>query len=151
PQRRNPPQLPRRRHSRLHRPQPPQPHRHPHSRRRHLLRRAPLSRPPPAPPHPPAPSNPLDLRAAVPMTEALPPVANPAVDADGNVYATVSGPRGQAVPVSIFQIQRDFQMRPFVRDVMNVTGIAFGPDASLSASPRAEGTVYRISQEGAAS
>src|SRR5271154_3382311 len=96
-------------------------------------------------------SNPLNLRIAVPMAENLHPVANPAVDADGNVYATVSGARGQTVPVSIFQIQRDFQVRPFVRDLLNATGIAFGPDGFLYASSRAEGTVYRISPEGAIS
>jgi hypothetical protein len=96
-------------------------------------------------------SNPLNLRIAVPMAENLHPVANPAVDADGNVYATVSGERGQAVPVSIFQIQRDFQMRPFVRDLLNATGLAFDSDGYLYASSRAEGAVYRISPEGAIS
>jgi len=96
-------------------------------------------------------SNPLHLRVAVPMAENLHPVANPAVDAHGNVYATVSGERGQAVPVSIFQIQRDFQIRPFVRDLLNATGLAFDPEGYLYASSRAEGTVYRISPEGAVS
>jgi len=96
-----------------------------------------------------AESNALNLRVAVPMAENLHPVANPAVDADGNVYATVSGQRGQAVPVSIYQIQRDFQVRPFVRDLLNATGLAFGPDGFLYASSRAEGTVYRISPDGA--
>ncbi len=98
-----------------------------------------------------AASNPLNLRVAVPMAENLHPVANPAVDADGNVYATVSGPRGQAVPVSVFQIQRDFQIRPFVRDLLNATGLAFDADGFLYASSRAEGAVYRISPEGAIS
>lgn len=96
-------------------------------------------------------SNGLNLRVAVPMTENLHPVANPAVDAIGNVYATVSGTRGQAVPVSIFQIQRDFQIRPFVREILNATGLAFDPDGNLYASSRAEGTVYRISPAGAVS
>src|SRR6202042_3099924 len=96
-------------------------------------------------------SNPLSLRVAVPMAENLHPVANPAVDADGNVFATLSGSRGQATPVSIFKIQRDFQITPFVRDLMNPTGLAFGPDGYLYASSRAEGTVYRISPEGAIS
>jgi hypothetical protein len=96
-------------------------------------------------------SNPLNLRVAVPMAENLHPVANPAVDAEGNVYATVSGARGQAVPVSIFQVQRDFQIRPFVRDLMNATGLAFDAEGYLYASSRAEGTVYRISPEGAVS
>ncbi len=96
-------------------------------------------------------SNPLELRVAVPMAENLHPVANPAVDADGNVYATFSGGRGQSVPVSIFSIATDFQVRPFVRDLMNATGLAFGADGYLYVSSRAEGTVYRVSPEGAIS
>jgi len=96
-------------------------------------------------------SNALDLRVAVPMAENLHPVANPAVDADGNVYATVSGGRGQSVPVSIFSVARDFQVRPFVRDLLNATGLAFDTAGYLYASSRAEGTVYRISPEGAIS
>ncbi|HEV2709373.1 MAG TPA: gluconolaconase [Edaphobacter sp.] len=98
-----------------------------------------------------AASNPFSLRIAVPMAENLHPVGNPAVDTDGNVYATLSGSRGQVTPVSIFKIQRDFQMTPFVRDLLNPTGLAFAPDGYLYASSRAEGTVYRISPEGAIS
>jgi sugar lactone lactonase YvrE len=93
-------------------------------------------------------SNALELRVAVPMAENLHPVANPAVDADGNVYATVSGQRGRSVPVSVFSIARDFQVRPFVRDLMNATGMAFDADGFLYVSSRAEGTVYRVSQSG---
>jgi hypothetical protein len=96
-------------------------------------------------------SNALDLRVAVPMAESLHPVANPAVDADGNVYATVSGTRGQSVPVSVFSIAQDFQVRPFVRDLLNATGLAFDAHGYLYASSRAEGTVYRISPGGAIS
>jgi hypothetical protein len=96
-------------------------------------------------------SNPLELRVAVPMAESLHPVANPAVDAEGTVFATFSGPRGQAVPVSVFSIARDFQMRPFVRELLNATGLAFGRDGYLYVSSRAEGTVYRVSPEGAMS
>jgi sugar lactone lactonase YvrE len=96
-------------------------------------------------------SNALPLSVAVPMAENLHPVANPAVDADGNVYATVSGARGQSVPVSVFSIARDFQVRPFVRELMNATGLAFGADGYLYVSSRAEGTVYRVSPSGAMS
>ena len=93
-------------------------------------------------------SNPLPVRIAVPMAENLHPVANPAVDANGNVFATVSGSRGQQVPVAIFCIQRDLQVRPFVRDLLNATGLAFGPDGHLYCSSRAEGAIYRISPSG---
>jgi sugar lactone lactonase YvrE len=96
-------------------------------------------------------SNPMPLHVAVPMAENLHPVANPAVDLDGNVYATLSGSRGQQMPVSIFKIERDFQLRPFVRDLLNPTGLAFDADGYLYASSRAEGTVYRISPGGAVS
>ncbi len=96
-------------------------------------------------------SNPLRLRVAVPMADNLHPVANPAVDSSGNIFVTFSGQRGQAVPVSVFRIERDFQMRPFVRDLLNATGLAFGPDGHLYVSSRAEGAVYRISPDGAVS
>jgi hypothetical protein len=96
-------------------------------------------------------SNSLELRVAVPMAENLHPVANPAVDADGNVYATVSGARGQSVPVSVFSIARDFEVRPFVRDLLNATGLAFDAAGYLYVSSRAEGTVYRVSPAGAIS
>ena len=94
-------------------------------------------------------SNGMFLRVGVPMAENLNPVANPAVDSDGKVYATFSGGRGQTVPVAVFAVDRDFQVRPFVREVMNATGLAFGPDGFLYVSSRAEGTVYRVSPEGA--
>jgi streptogramin lyase len=93
-------------------------------------------------------SNPVTVRVAVPMAENLHPVSNPAVDATGQVFTTLSGSRGQATPVSIFRIQRDFQMLPFVRDLMNPTGLALDQAGYLYASSRAEGTVYRISPEG---
>jgi sugar lactone lactonase YvrE len=93
-------------------------------------------------------SNAMNLRVAVPIAENLHPVSNPAVDANGQVFTTLSGSRGQETPVSIFRIQRDFQMVPFVRDLMNPTGLAFDDAGFLYASSRAEGTVYRISPDG---
>jgi|SRR6187402_1065681 len=94
-------------------------------------------------------SNLLPLSVAVPLADNLNPVANPAMDADGNLYCTLSGPRGQQTPVSIFRIDRDFQMRPFAREILNATGLAFDRDGYLYCSSRAEGTVYRISPAGA--
>ena len=101
--------------------------------------------------YPGAESNLLHANIAVPMAEDLHMISNPAADADGNLFAMVSGPRGTRVPVAIYRIARDLQVRPFVRDLLNVSALAFGPDGYLYASSRAEGTVYRISPEGAVS
>lgn len=96
-------------------------------------------------------SNGLRVNVAVPMADDLHLVSNPAVDRDGNVFAMISGQRGTRVSVSIVRIARDLQVRPFVRDLMNISALAFGPDDYLYASSRADGIVYRISPEGAVS
>ena len=98
-------------------------------------------------------SNPLRLRIGVAMAENLHPVANPAVDEAGNVYATLSGSRGQSTPVSIFKIAPApegvvHELRPFVREILNPTGLGFGPDKQLYVSSRAEGTIYRVDAAG---
>jgi hypothetical protein len=98
-----------------------------------------------------AASNPLHASIGVPMADELHLVSNPAVDADGNLFAMVSGPRGERVPISIFRIARDLQMRPFAHDLLNVSALAFGPDGHLYASSRSEGAVYQLSPEGAVS
>jgi glucose/arabinose dehydrogenase len=93
-------------------------------------------------------SNVLHANIAVPMADELHLVANPAVDVDGNIFAMISGPRGERTALSIVRIGRDLQARPFARDLLNISALAFGPDTYLYASSRAEGTVYRISPEG---
>ena len=100
-------------------------------------------------------SNPLPVNIAVAMAENLHPVANPAVDALGNVYTTLSGSRGQQTPVSIFRIAPApegviHELRPYVRDILNPTGLAFGPDGLLYCSSRADGAVYQIGSSGVA-
>ncbi len=93
------------------------------------------------------------VSVAVAMAENLHPVASPAVDAYGNVYTTLSGSRGQQTPVSIFRIAPApegviHELRPFVREILNPTGLAFGPDGRLYVSSRADGTIYRIDAGG---
>jgi hypothetical protein len=93
-------------------------------------------------------SNTIHANIAVAMADELHLVSNPAIDSEGNLFAMISGPRGERVPVSVMRIGRDLQARPFVRDVLNVSAVALGPDGYLYASSRAEGTVYRVSPEG---
>jgi sugar lactone lactonase YvrE len=77
-------------------------------------------------------------------------VDNPVFDADGNLYVTFSGARGQRVPVSVFRIRPDGTRDPFVSGIVNATSLAFGPDARLYVSSRFEGKVYRIDTDGRA-
>jgi sugar lactone lactonase YvrE len=75
-------------------------------------------------------------------------VDNPAVDAEGRVYATYSGTRGQRVPVSIFRMGPPGAREPFVSGVVNPTSLAFDRDGDLYVSSRFEGVVYRVKPDG---
>jgi hypothetical protein len=93
-------------------------------------------------------SNPQILKVAVPIAEDLHPVTNPALDAEGNIYVTFSGSRGQKVPVSIFRIDTNYEMKPFVSEMMNPTAIAFDRAGMMYVSSRFDGTVYRVAANG---
>src|ERR1700683_4118988 len=93
-------------------------------------------------------SNAHTVKVAVPIAESLHPVTNPAVDAQGNIYATFSGSRGQKVPVAIFKIDTNYVVKPFVMEMMNATGLALDRSGSLYVSSRYDGTVYRVAQNG---
>ncbi len=93
-------------------------------------------------------SNPHNIHVAVPIAESLHPVTNPALDAQGNIYATFSGSRGQKVPVSIFKIDTNYAVKPFVTDMMNATAIAFDRQGLMYASSRHDGAVCRITASG---
>jgi hypothetical protein len=82
------------------------------------------------------------------VAENLHPVANPAVDSLGNIYTTFSGSRGQKVPVAVYRIDLNFNMRPFLNDMMNATGIAVGRDDLIYISSRFDGIVYQVSPSG---
>jgi sugar lactone lactonase YvrE len=96
-------------------------------------------------------SNAYDVSVAVPIAENLHPVANPALDAEGNIYATFSGSRGQKVPVSIYKIDTNYGVKPFLTDMMNATGIAFDRAGQMYVSSRFDGTVYRVAPNGSMS
>jgi sugar lactone lactonase YvrE len=85
------------------------------------------------------------------IAQNLHPVANPAIDATGNLYVTLSGSRGQKVPVSVYKISPRGILTPFVHDIVNPTGMAFGPDEAIYISSRFDGQVYRVTADGTAS
>lgn len=82
------------------------------------------------------------------IADNLHPVANPAVDGEGNVYVTFSGQRGQKVPVSLYKVTPSFTVKPYVTQMMNPTGLAVGRDGALYVSCRNDGTVHRVSPDG---
>jgi len=49
-------------------------------------------------------SNAHQIKVAAMIADSVHPVTNPALDAEGNIYVTFSGSRGQKVPISIFKI-----------------------------------------------
>jgi sugar lactone lactonase YvrE len=77
------------------------------------------------------------------LVDDLHPVANPVVDALGNIYITFSGARGETVPFGVFVIHPDGSKHPFLGDIVNPTGLVIGPDDCLYISSRHTGTVYR--------
>ena len=91
---------------------------------------------------------PVSVTVGVTIAEDLHPVANPAVDAEGNVFSTFSGGRGQKVPVSVFMIDRNHVMKPMISDLLNPTGLAFDRAGRLYVSGRAEGTIYEVTADG---
>ena len=96
-------------------------------------------------------SNAQPIQVAALIAENLHPVANPAVDTEGNIYATFSGSRGQKVPVAIFRIDTSYAVKPFVPDMMNATSITFDRAGQMYVSSRHDGTVYRVAPNAAMS
>jgi hypothetical protein len=93
-------------------------------------------------------SNPQQVKVAVPIAENLHPVTNPALDAEGNIFVTFSGSRGQKVPVSIFKVDTNYNVKPFLADLMNATSIAFDKEGQMYVSSRMDGIVYRVAPNG---
>jgi sugar lactone lactonase YvrE len=89
-----------------------------------------------------------ETHLGIQIADSLHPVANPAVDGEGNVYSTFSGSRGQKSPVSIYKVNTSFNSKPFVTDLMNPTGLAFDREGLLYVSSRHDGVIYQITPAG---
>ena len=94
-------------------------------------------------------SEPFPCAVGTQIADGVHPVGNPAVDGDGNVYATLSGSRGQKTPVSVYRIDPHTQKSTaLVSDITNATGLAHDRDGLLHVSSRHEGNVYRVTVAG---
>lgn len=90
------------------------------------------------------------LLVAAPLATGLHQVDSPACDADGRVYVTYSGSRGQDVPVSLFRVSRGGAREPFSDAVDHPTGLAVDAQGLLYVSDRFAGTVSAVSADGSA-
>src|SRR5438105_4260957 len=95
------------------------------------------------------PGEPPIVDVAPPFATGLHQVDNPVFDRDGNLYVTYSGTRGQQVPVSIFRVRPNGTRETFCTGLVNPTSMALGPEGDLYVSSRFEGTVYRVTPDGA--
>jgi len=93
-------------------------------------------------------SNAHAIKVAVPVADNLHPVTNPALDREGNLYVTFSGSRGQKTPVSIFKIDTNYNVKPFLSDLMNATSIAFDREGEMYVSSRNDEAVYKVAPNG---
>ncbi len=93
-------------------------------------------------------SNTHEVSVGIGIAENMHPVADPAVDPNGNIFTTVSGSRGQKVPVSVYKVDADYAVKPFLSDIMNATGLAFDEHGHLFVSSRYDGAVYRVAPNG---
>jgi hypothetical protein len=93
-------------------------------------------------------SNPHPIKVAATIAENLHPVTNPALDAEGNIFVTFSGSRGQKAPVAIFKIDTNYNVKPFLAEMTNATAITFDRAGQMYVSSRFDGTVYRVAPNG---
>jgi sugar lactone lactonase YvrE len=93
-------------------------------------------------------SNAHSIEVAALVAENLHPVANPALDHEGNIFVTFSGSRGEKVPVSIFKIDTNYKVTPFLSDMMNATAIAFDREGQMYVSSRHDEAVYKVAPNG---
>lgn len=96
-------------------------------------------------------SNAQTIKVATAIAENLHPVTNPALDREGNLYVTFSGSRGQKVPVAIFKIDTNYEVTPFLADMMNATAIAFDREDQMYVSSRHDETIYKVAPNGSKS
>ena len=92
-----------------------------------------------------ASGKPAQFVVAKKLADGIHPVTSPAFDpADGSLFVTRSGARGENVPVSIFRIGSKGKLEEFSGDITNPTSIAFDRSGRMFVTSRLDGTVYRV-------
>lgn len=82
------------------------------------------------------------------LADGLHPVTNPTFNpADGALFVTRSGSRGEHLPVTLFRIAVDGNVTEFSGDITNPTSIAFDRIGRMFVTSRLEGAVYRVTYE----
>lgn len=90
----------------------------------------------------------FNIKVGKKIADNLHQVANPAVDPkDNSIIVTRSGSRGQKFPVTLLRIETDGFLTEMAADVMNPTGLAYDRNGELFVTNRADGEVYRITQD----
>lgn len=97
-----------------------------------------------------APGETAFLEIGAQVATGLHQVDSPVFGADGTLFLTYSGARGDRSPVSVFRLRRDGFREPFVSGVTNPTSLACDPDGRLFVSSRFDGTVFAIDADGRA-
>jgi hypothetical protein len=82
------------------------------------------------------------------IADSLHPVTSPAIDAFGNIFTTFSGSRGQKVPVAVYKVDLNFNLKPFINELMNATALTFDTQGMLYISSRYDGFVYQVTPNG---
>jgi sugar lactone lactonase YvrE len=90
----------------------------------------------------------LSIAVGTVWATGLHQVDNPVFNADGDLFVTYSGSRGQHAPISIFRVSQAGTREPFASGIVNATSMTFGPDGFLYVSSRFEGAVYRVAPDG---
>jgi sugar lactone lactonase YvrE len=90
-------------------------------------------------------SEPVAFAIAKRLASDLHPVANPSFDPDdGSLFVTRSGSRGEELPVTLFRIDVNGEVKEYSGDIANPTGIAFNGDGEMFVTSRLDGVVYKV-------
>jgi DNA-binding beta-propeller fold protein YncE len=90
-------------------------------------------------------AKPAQFVVAKKLADGIHPVTSPTFDpADGSLFVTRSGARGENLPVSIFRIGSETKLEEFSADITNPTSIAFDRSGRMFVTSRLDGIVYRM-------